>query len=132
MIRACLFRSPLFTIAVYFSISAASAAAAAFVACAFLCTKKRVYASGGRSSNVNWDENLTQAQARQQAGAASATHVSALQMASRAATFAAAQTEAILKQSVSIELPATKEQAAAVAAAAAVMPEHKTAKKAHK
>ncbi len=31
MIRACLFRSPLFTIAVYFSISAASAAAAAFV-----------------------------------------------------------------------------------------------------
>jgi hypothetical protein len=53
-------------------------------------------------------------------------------MASRAATFAAAQTEAILKQSVSIELPAIKEQAAAVAAAAAVMPEHKTAKKAHK
>ena len=100
--------------------------------CAFLCTKKRVYASGESSSNVNRDESLTQAQARQQTGAASATHVSALQMASRAATFAAAQTEAISKQSVSIELPAIKEQAAAVAAAAAVMPEHKTAKKAHK
>jgi hypothetical protein len=50
-------------------------------------------------------------------------------MASTAATIAAALTQAISRQSVTIEQPAIKVQAAAVAAAAPVMPEQQTYKK---